>query len=123
MADALYEEGGGFLTAEGTVSLALGRAYGGSTVVYTGTSLVAPERVIRRWDVPGLDHSDVARRTERYVEENNVHVLPDEEINDNNRLFVAGCKKAGYHAEQFPINVRDRKSTRLNSSHLGISYA
>ena len=33
MADALYEEGGGFLTADGTMTLAFGRAYGGSTVV------------------------------------------------------------------------------------------
>jgi choline dehydrogenase-like flavoprotein len=33
MAAALYEDGGGFLTAEGTMTLAFGRAYGGSTVV------------------------------------------------------------------------------------------
>jgi choline dehydrogenase-like flavoprotein len=113
MADALYEDGGGFLTAEGTVSLAFGRAYGGSTVVYTGTSLVAPERVIRRWNVPGLDHADVARRSRGYAEENNVHLLPDQEINDNNRLFVAGCRKAGYRAEQFPINVRGCRGSSL----------
>lgn len=43
----LYEDGGGFLTADGTMTLAFGRLYGGSTVVYTGTSLVAPEHVIR----------------------------------------------------------------------------
>ena len=67
MAAALYQDAGGFLTAEGTMTLAFGRVYGGSTVVYTGTSLIAPERVIRRWHVPGLDASDVAARarTER----------------------------------------------------------
>src|SRR5690606_12565360 len=54
MADSLYEDGGGFLTADGTMTLAFGRVYGGSTVVSTGTSLIAPERVIRRWGVPGL---------------------------------------------------------------------
>src|SRR5208282_4243640 len=37
MATALYEDGGGFLTAEQTMTLAFGSAYGGSTVVYTGT--------------------------------------------------------------------------------------
>src|SRR5690606_38944742 len=42
MAPVLYEDGGGFLTVDGTMTLAFGRAYGGSTVVYTGTSLVAP---------------------------------------------------------------------------------
>ena len=44
MADALYEDGGGFLTAEGTMTLAFGRTYGGSTAVYTGTSLTVPDR-------------------------------------------------------------------------------
>ncbi|HEU5184723.1 MAG TPA: GMC family oxidoreductase [Gemmatimonadaceae bacterium] len=106
MADALYEDGGGFLTADGTMTLAFGRAYGGSTVVYTGTSLVAPERVIRAWDVPGLTHDDIARRSQVAMEENGVHLLEDAEINENNRLFVTGCERLGLHAEQFPLNVR-----------------
>ena len=106
MAEALYEEGGGFLTADGTMTLAFGRAWGGSTVVYTGTSLIAPERVIRGWDVPGLAHADVERRSRRFMGENNVHLLPPELINDNNRLFVEGCAEAGYHAEQFPLNLK-----------------
>ena len=62
MARALYGEGGGFLTAEGTMTLAFGCAYGGSTVVYTGTSLLPPERVIRRWNVPGLSRDEIERR-------------------------------------------------------------
>lgn len=106
MAGALYDGGGGFLTADGTMTLAMGSAYGGSTVVYTGTSLVAPERVIRRWDVPRLFHADIERRSRRYMGENNVHLLPLDLINDNNRLFLQGCARAGYRAEQFPINVK-----------------
>lgn len=106
MAGALYEDSGGFLTADGAMTLAFGRAYGGSTVVYTGTSLVAPERVIRHWGVPGLDHADVERRSRRYMAENNVHLLADEELNENNRLFVEGSRAAGYRAEQFPLNLR-----------------
>ncbi|HSL71588.1 MAG TPA: GMC family oxidoreductase [Longimicrobiales bacterium] len=106
MAPALYTDGGGFLTADGTMTLAFGRVYGGSTVVYTGTSLIAPERVIRGWSVPGLEHSDIARRAAHYATQNHVHFLPEREINDNNRLFVEGARAAGYHAEQFPINVK-----------------
>jgi choline dehydrogenase-like flavoprotein len=113
MADALYEEGGGFLTAEGTMTLAFGRAYGGSSVVYTGTSLLAPERVVRHWDIPGLDHADVVRRSRRYMDENNVHFLPPEEINENNRLFALGCAKAGYQAEPFPLNVLGCRGSSL----------
>ncbi len=126
MADALYEDGGGFLTADGTMTLAFGRAYGGSTVVYTGTSLVAPERVIRAWGVPGLDHADVARRSAKFIEQNHVHLLGDDLINDNNRLFVEGCGKAGYRAEQFPLNLRGCKGSSLcnlgcpNAAKMGV---
>lgn len=106
MARALYSDAGGFLTDEGTLTLAFGRAYGGSTVVYTGTSLPPPERVVREWAVPGLDHDDLVKRVGRYVRENNVHLLPDEEINENNRLFVEGAAAAGFRPHQFPVNVK-----------------
>jgi len=113
MASEIYRDAGGVLTADGTMSLALGEAYGGSTVVYTGTSLTAPERVIREWGVPGLEHADLIARSGRYAEENNVHLLPDDEINENNRLFVEGADGAGYRAEQFPINVRGCRGSSL----------
>lgn len=106
MASALYEDDGGFLTADGTMTLAFGRGYGGSTVVYTGTSLLPPERVIRKWGVPGLEHGDLVARARRYMGENNVHLLEPERLNENNRLFVQGCEALGWDAEQFPINVR-----------------
>jgi choline dehydrogenase-like flavoprotein len=86
---------------------------GGSTVVYTGTSLLAPERVIRRWNVPGLDHDDVARRSRSYAKENNVHLLPQDALNDNNRLFVLGSRRAGYDPRQFPVNVKGCRGASL----------
>ena len=81
--------------------------------MYTGTSLVAPERVIRRWGVPGLDHGDIARRSRRHMADNHVHLLPPEELNENNNLFVVGARCAGYHAEQFPLNVRGCRGSSL----------
>jgi choline dehydrogenase-like flavoprotein len=113
MANALYEEGGGFLTADGTMTLAFGRAYGGTTVVYTGTSLVAPERVIQRWRVPGLTFDDLERRSQKYITQNSVRVLPPELINDNNRLFVDGCRKCGWTARQFPLNISGCRGSGL----------
>ncbi|MFI5281043.1 MAG: GMC family oxidoreductase N-terminal domain-containing protein, partial [Gemmatimonadales bacterium] len=113
MAAALYEDGGGFLTRDGTMTLAFGRAYGGSTVVYTGTSLVVPERVIRKWNVPGLEFADIVRRAEKFKGENNVHLLGPDELNDNNRMFALGCAKAGYHCEQFPLNVKGCRGSSL----------
>ena len=113
MASSLYQDGGGFLTADGAMTLAFARAYGGSTVVYTGTSLIPSERVISGWNVPGLVHAEVARRARRYMAENNVHRLPPEELNDNNRLFAAGAAAAGFRAEQFGINVKDCRGSSL----------
>ena len=113
MASQLYVDGGGFLTASGTMTLAFGQGYGGSTIVYTGTSLIAPERVITGWNVPGLDHADVERRSRRYMVENNVQLLEPDRINDNNRLFVEGCERIGHHAEQFPLNLRGCRGSSL----------
>ena len=113
MARALYEDSGGFLTEQGTLTLAFGRTYGGSTAVYTGTSLTAPERVIQGWDVPDLDHDDISRRCRNFATQNHVHLLPDDEINDNNRLFELGCRRIGFEAEQFPVNVKGCRGSSL----------
>ena len=113
MAPALYEDGGGFLTADGAMTLAFGRAYGGSTVVYTGTSLTAPARVIRAWDVPGLTADELVGRSRRYAEQNRVQLLPEALINDNNRLFREGAARAGFHAEQFPLNLAGCRGSSL----------
>lgn len=113
MAQALYEQGGGLLTANGSLTLAIGSSYGGSTTVYTGTSLIAPERVIQRWNVPGLSFAEVERRSRKFMEQNNVHCLEHELINENNQLFVKGCRHLGYRVQQFPVNVNGCKGSSL----------
>jgi hypothetical protein len=113
MAQALYEDGGGVLTADGSMTLAMGCGYGGSTTVYTGTSIMAPERVIAGWNVPGLGYEEIERRTRKFIEQNNVHYLEEERINENNRLFVEGCRRLGYNVQQFPINVRECRGSSL----------
>ena len=77
MAGKLYFDSGGTFTKDRVMTLAYGRAYGGSTVVYTGTSLTMPEEVVERWNVPGLEFEDLHRRSLKYIEENNVHRLSD----------------------------------------------
>jgi choline dehydrogenase-like flavoprotein len=113
MAAALYEDGGGFLTADGTMTLAFGSAYGGSTVVYTGTSMLPPERVIRSWNVAGLTPADLECRARKFMAQNNVHLLPEEAINENNKLFVAGCRHLGYNVQQFPVNIKGCRGSSL----------
>ncbi len=113
MARQLYFDSGGVLTKDRTLTMAYGKAYGGSTVVYTGTSLTIPEDVVKRWDVPGIEFEDLHRRSAKYLEENNAHKLDESELNDNNRLFLEGCIKLGYRAQQFPINVKGCRSSSL----------
>jgi choline dehydrogenase-like flavoprotein len=113
MAEKLYFDNGGFLTRDRAMTLAFARAYGGSTVVYTGTSLPLPEEVLARWGVPGLGHVDLRRRSEKYLGENNVHLLGEETINDNNRRFFEACRTLGYRVEQFPVNVKGCQGSGL----------
>jgi choline dehydrogenase-like flavoprotein len=105
MARKLYVDDGGFLTEDRSMTLAMGRVYGGSTVVYTGTSLTITAETIRRWGIEGLAHDDVLRRSQKYLAANHVHLLDDADLNDNNRLFAAGCRALGYRVEQFPLNL------------------
>jgi len=113
MARVLYEEGGGFLTTEATMTLAFGSAYGGSTAVYTGTSLLPPARVLRNWNVPGLTLEEVERRAQKFKTQNNVHLIEDDLINENNRLFVAGCRRLGWQVGQFPVSVKGCRGSSL----------
>jgi choline dehydrogenase-like flavoprotein len=113
MASKLYFDSGGFLTRDKTMTLAFGKAYGGSTVVYTGTSLTLPKETLERWAVPGLEHEDILRRSRKYLSENNVHELEPELQNDNNKIFRQACEKLGYRVAQFPINVKGCRGAGL----------
>jgi long-chain-alcohol oxidase len=113
MAGALYEDGGGFLTADGAMTIAFGCAYGGSTVVYTGTSMLPPKRVIDKWNVPGLMHADLDCRACKFMAQNNAHLLDDHLINENNKLFVQGCRKLHYDVQQFPVNIKGCRGSSL----------
>ena len=106
MVNRLYFDGGGVFTKDRSITIAIGKAYGGSTVVYTGTSLFIPEAVLESWGVKGLEYGDIRRRSEKYMEEDNVHLLEPERINENNRLFRDACEKLGYSVSQFPVNVK-----------------
>jgi len=106
MAEKYYFDGGGFLTQQKDMTLAFAKSVGGSTSVYTGTSLKAPADVFERWNVPGITREDLDPRYDQFIKENNVHLNSADEINDNNRLFYEACQRLKWHAEQFPVNTR-----------------
>jgi choline dehydrogenase-like flavoprotein len=107
MAEKYYFDNGGFQTSSQDMTLAFAKAVGGSTTVYTGTSITAPDHVIQKWAVPSLTPEDLQPRFEKYKTENNVHLYPENEINENNKLFVKGCETLGWQCEQFPVNTRE----------------
>lgn len=106
MAEKLFFDSGAIQDRARTLTVACVRAYGGSTVAYTGTSIEIPQRSIDRWNVRGLALADLSPRMEKFKQQNNVHELPDQDINENNRLFKAGCDRLGYAVKKFPVNVR-----------------
>jgi len=92
-----------------TVNLAAASAVGGSTVVYTGVSFRPPDRVMARWrDEFGLDvlSDDFVDGTLDEIEEDlNVHELPRDWDNDNNRLFKEACDDLGIPAKRLRLNL------------------
>ena len=113
MASRLYASGGAMATVDHTVTLAMSEGVGGSTIVYTGTSVLPPKRIIDAWNLPGITHTDLVARAEQFKVDNGVHLVPDDEINDNNQLFALGCRKLGWHPERFPVNTRNCKGAGL----------
>lgn len=107
MAGRLYFDSGGVLTRDRTMTLAYGHAYGGSTVVYTGTTIPIARATVERWAVPGLAYEDLAGRSGKYVAENSAHPLYPNLLNDNNRLFREGCERLGWSCSQFAVNVKE----------------
>ncbi len=113
MAGRLFVDSGGFATADGSMTIAMGRSYGGSTVVYTGTSTLMRRAVLDDWGVGGIEYDDLMARCHKYMKDNNVHLLESENINDNNRLFREACETLGYAVEQFPVNVKGCRGSGL----------
>src|SRR5215813_14136426 len=95
MAQRLFFDSGAITNRAQTLTVACAKGYGGSTLAYTGTSIEIPQRSLDRWGVPGLSLSDLTPRMAKYKQQSNVHELPDEDINENNLLFKAGCERVG----------------------------
>src|SRR5437870_6827596 len=63
-----------------------------------------------------------------YADHRDLHSFPtrrSSDLADRHNLVVVAVQDQGRHVDplQVPGEVRDRKSTRLNSSHVAISYA
>jgi choline dehydrogenase-like flavoprotein len=117
MASRYYVDNGGVQTSSQDMTLAFAEAVGGSTTVYTGTSLEMEKHVIDKWNVEGITEEDLRPRYVKYRKENNVHLNPPEEINENNRLFFEACQNLGWKVDQFPVNTKNCQG--LGTCNLG----
>lgn len=103
----LFYNGGAWPNKDATITMSIGEAMGGSTLMYTGVTFRLPDDVVKDWNVAGLTAEDLKSRFDRIEKEINV-IEPTEAItNDNNRLFKEGCDKLGYHIEKIPLNLRN----------------
>lgn len=103
----LYESGGAFPSADGSITASFGKAMGGSTLMYTGVTFRLPDSVCEEWNVDGLSSSDLKIRFEKLEKE--LHVIePGKEFeNDNNRLFKEGCEKTGISVKKIALNIKN----------------
>jgi choline dehydrogenase-like flavoprotein len=104
--DLLWDEGGVF-TRDGAINIIMGRMVGGSTGIYTGVTFTVPPEVIQEWAIPGLTYGELEKRFARIKEAINAHVLPDNFVNTNNRLFKNGVEKLGWPCGSIVINVKN----------------
>jgi choline dehydrogenase-like flavoprotein len=97
MAERLYAGGGRRTTEDGAIVVRGGTCVGGGTTVNVALCLDPVASVWERWR---RDHGLTEVRARL-----NVHPPADQEINENNRLFAAGCRAAGISVRRFELNM------------------
>lgn len=96
----LFWSRGAFYVRDGSVSVAMGRCVGGGTTVYTAVSFRTPSSVLEEWrrhyGLEEIDDTDFGARFDRLEHEMCVAEMPEERVNENNRVFRAGCEALGW---------------------------
>jgi len=103
----LFWFGGAWPLEDGSITLAAGKAVGGSTLMYTGVTFRLPDAVCDEWGISDITPADLAPRFDRLEAEISVAEPGDEMVNDNNRLFKKGCEKLGWGVEKIRLNLKD----------------
>jgi len=91
------------------ISLPMGRAVGGTTVVNSGTCFRTPEWVLQEWTaagIAGVDPDAMAPLFDEVEELIGVVPVPDEILGPNGRVFRRGAEALGYSHGPIRRNVR-----------------
>lgn len=104
----LYQEGGGRVTKDGSMTLLQGRAVGGTTTINWTSSFRTPPQTLKHWTdvhgVKGVGEAEMAPWFERAEQRLNISpwAVPP---NENNDILRQGCEKLGYSWHVIPRNV------------------
>jgi len=106
-----YRDGGlTFTLGNVTISLPLGRAVGGTTVVNSGTCFQAPEWILDAWGrehaVRDTDAETMAPFFAQAEEILNVTPVPDEVLGNNGGKLRDGVRALGWAGGPIPRNIR-----------------
>jgi choline dehydrogenase-like flavoprotein len=120
--NVLYAERGARATADGAIPVQSGECVGGGTTVNFalsfdpradvwaawkhefGTGPFSFERSSNDLGISGLNMASCLADVRRRI---NVHPPADDELNENNKLFAAGCKAMGIPTKRFELNMID----------------
>lgn len=107
---ALYRDNGmTFTLGSPVISLPMGRAVGGTTVVNSGTCFRTPDDVLHAWSrggLPGVTPDDMAPWFDAVEEVLGVRPVPDELLGQNGAVFRRGAETLGYSGGPIPRNIR-----------------
>jgi choline dehydrogenase-like flavoprotein len=110
--DRAYRDHGlTFTTGNVTISLPLGKAVGGTTVVNSGTCFRAPEWILESWTrehgVKDTDAETMDPYFSQVEEILNVTPVPDEVLGNNGAMMRDGAAGLGWSGGPIPRNIRD----------------
>ncbi len=91
------------------ISLPMGRAVGGTTVINSGTCFRTPESVLSDWSaggLPGVSPDDMAPHFDRVEEVLGVNPVGDDILGPNGDVFRCGAAALGYSGGPIRRNAR-----------------
>ena len=107
---AVYRDNGlTFTLGSPTISLPMGRAVGGTTVVNSGTCFRTPEDVLHTWSlqgIPAVAPEDMAPWFDRVEDVIGVRAVPEEVLGTNGEIFRRGAAALGFSGGPIRRNIR-----------------
>ena len=120
----LYKDHAGQTTEDLSITILQGRCVGGSSTVNWTTSLRTPEWVLAEWaqkfGIQGLSRRDLDPYFEKVEKYLNIHVVPDDDHNPNNRIILEGSRKLGYRAQ--PTSRNEKGCLKCGFCGLGCPF-